>query len=104
MVQGQFAPTANLTNPFPAGVNQPRGNSPGVLEGYGTNIEFIDQDKKASYVQQHRLVNRELQAVSRLASSTTARPGATSVSAAPTTASSTSISWTRGILRSARRR
>jgi hypothetical protein len=61
MVQGQFVPTATLTNPFPAGVNQPRGNSLGFLESYGTNIEFIDQDKKASYVQQYSFdVNREL--------------------------------------------
>jgi hypothetical protein len=61
MVQGQFVPTANLTNPFPAGVNQPRGNSLGVLEGYGSNIEFIDQDKKAPYVQQYSFdISREL--------------------------------------------
>jgi hypothetical protein len=61
MVQGQFRPTADLTNPFPAGVNQPRGNALGVLEGYGSNIEFIDQDKKAPYVQQYSIdVNREL--------------------------------------------
>ena len=61
MVQGQFVPTANLTNPFPAGVNQPRGNSLGVLEGYGGNIEFIDQDKKAPYVQQYSVdIAREL--------------------------------------------
>jgi hypothetical protein len=61
MVQGQFAPTANLTNPFPAGVNQPRGNTLGVLEGYGSNIEFIDQDKKAPYVQQYSFdVAREI--------------------------------------------
>ncbi len=55
MVQEQFRPSTTLTNPFPAGVNQPRGNSLGVLEGYGTNIEFIDQDKKAPYVQQYSI-------------------------------------------------
>ena len=53
MVQDPFKPTATLTNPFPAGVNQPRGNTLGVLESYGTNIDFIDQDKKAPYVQQY---------------------------------------------------
>ena len=61
MVQEQFRPTATLTNPFPAGVNQPRGNALGVLESYGSNIEFIDQDKKAPYVQQYSIdVVREL--------------------------------------------
>ena len=61
MVQEQFRPTTSLTNPFPAGVNQPRGNSLGVVESYGSNIEFIDQDKKAPYVQQYSLdLMREL--------------------------------------------
>jgi hypothetical protein len=55
MVQDPFKPTATLTNPFPAGVNQPRGNALGVLESYGSNIDFIDQDKKAPYVQQYSL-------------------------------------------------
>ena len=60
-VQGQYAPTTTLTNPFPTGVVQPRGNSLGALEGVGTNIEFIDQDKKAPYVQQYSIdINREL--------------------------------------------
>jgi hypothetical protein len=62
MTQGQFRPTATLTNPFPSGVVQPHGNALGLLEGYGTNIEgFIDQDKKAPYVQQYSFdINREL--------------------------------------------
>jgi hypothetical protein len=61
MEQGQFFPTANLTNPFPAGVVQPRGNSLGALEGVGRQIEFIDQDKKAPYVHQYSFdINREL--------------------------------------------
>jgi trimeric autotransporter adhesin len=59
--QGQYFPTTSLTNPFPAGVNQPRGNALGALEGVGSNIEFIDQDKGASYVQQYSIdLNREL--------------------------------------------
>ena len=59
--QGQFFPTTSLTNPFPGGVVQPRGNSRGALEGVGSNIEFIDQDKKAPYVQQYSFdINREL--------------------------------------------
>jgi len=59
--QGQFFPTTSLTNPFPAGVVQPRGNALGALEGVGSNIEFIDQDKGAPYVQQYSIdLNREL--------------------------------------------
>jgi hypothetical protein len=59
--QGQFFPTTSLTNPFPSGVVQPRGNSLGALESVGTNIDFIDQDKKAPYVQQYSFdLNREL--------------------------------------------
>ncbi len=61
MQQGQFFPTTSLTNPFPGGVTQPRGNSLGALEGVGRQIEFIDQDKKAPYVQQYSFdLNREL--------------------------------------------
>lgn len=59
--QNQFIPTLTLNNPFPGGVTQPRGNSLGALEGVGSNIEFIDQDKGAPYVQQYSLdINREL--------------------------------------------
>jgi hypothetical protein len=59
--QGQFYPTTSLTNPFPDGVTQPRGNSLGALEGVGSNIEFVDQDKGAPYVQQYSFdINREL--------------------------------------------
>jgi hypothetical protein len=61
MVQDPFRPTNTLTNPFPTGVNRPRGNSVGVFEGYGSNINFIDQGKKAPYVQQYSFdINREL--------------------------------------------
>ncbi|HWI19731.1 MAG TPA: TonB-dependent receptor, partial [Vicinamibacterales bacterium] len=59
--QGQYVPTTFLNNPFPNGVVQPRGNSLGALEGVGSNIEFIDQNKGAPYVQQYSLdINREL--------------------------------------------
>jgi len=59
--QGQFFPTTSLTNPFPAGVVEPRGNSLGYLEGVGRQIEFIDQDKKAPYVHQYSFdINREM--------------------------------------------
>lgn len=59
--QGQYRPTAFLNNPFPGGVVQPRGNSLGALEGVGSQVEFIDQEKGAPYVQQYSFdVNREL--------------------------------------------
>lgn len=59
--QGQFFPTTSLTNPFPSGVVQPRGNALGYLEGVGRQIEFIDQDRKAPYVHQYSFdINREL--------------------------------------------
>ncbi|MGE0812089.1 MAG: TonB-dependent receptor [Vicinamibacterales bacterium] len=63
MSQGQYVPTTNLTNPFPGGVTQPRGNTLGALEGVGNpgGIEFIDQDKRSPYVQQYSFdINREL--------------------------------------------
>lgn len=59
--QNAFIPTTFLNNPFPGGVNQPRGNSLGALEGVGSNIEFIDQDKGAPWVQQYSFdLNREM--------------------------------------------
>lgn len=59
--QGEFIPTTSLTDPFPAGVVPPRGNTLGYLEGVGRNVDFIDQDKGAPYVHQYSLdINREL--------------------------------------------
>ena len=59
--QGQFSPTVTVDNPFPRGVDQPVGNALGALTGVGSQIEFIDQDKKAPYVQQYSVdVAREL--------------------------------------------
>jgi hypothetical protein len=59
--QGQFRPTVSFTNPFPNGIIQPSGNSLGALAGVGTQIDFIDQDKKAPYVHQYSVdINREL--------------------------------------------
>ncbi|MDP1570869.1 MAG: TonB-dependent receptor [Vicinamibacterales bacterium] len=61
MDQGQFIPTANFANPFPGGLTPIVGNALGPLTGVGSNIEFIDQDKKAPYVQQYSFdINREL--------------------------------------------
>ncbi|MDP2856003.1 MAG: hypothetical protein Q8N90_02660, partial [bacterium] len=59
--QGQFVPTTSLTNAFPGGVLQPVASGLGGLTGVGGQIEFIDQDKQAPYVQQYSLdLNREL--------------------------------------------
>jgi len=59
--QGQFQPTTSLSNPFPNGALQPNGNTLGALTGVGSQIEFIDQDKTAPWVQQYSVdVNREV--------------------------------------------
>ena len=59
--QNQFRPTITFTDPFPGGALQPVGNSLGPLTGVGGQIEFIDQDKKAPYVQQYSVdIAREL--------------------------------------------
>ncbi len=59
--QGQFTPTVTVANPFPGGVSQPIGNALGALTGVGSQIEFIDQDKKSPYIQQYSIdVSREL--------------------------------------------
>ena len=60
--QAQFTPNVSLTNPFPAGVLTPFGNTRGALTGVGSgDIEFIDQDKKAPQVHQYSVdVSREL--------------------------------------------
>ena len=59
--QGQFRPTVTVDNPFPRGVDQPVGNALGALTGVGSQIEFIDQNRKAPYVQQYSVdISREL--------------------------------------------
>jgi trimeric autotransporter adhesin len=59
--QNQFRPTLDFANPFPNGIIQPSGSSLGALAGVGSNIDFIDQNKKAPYVHQYSIdVNREL--------------------------------------------
>ncbi len=51
--QGQFVPSTTLTNPFPNGAARPAGNALGPLTGVGGQIEFVDQDKGAPWVQQY---------------------------------------------------
>jgi hypothetical protein len=59
--QGQFRPNVLVDNPFPGGVLQPVGNQLGALAGVGGQIEFVDQSKKAPWVQQYSIdINREL--------------------------------------------
>jgi hypothetical protein len=59
--QNQFRPSNLLGNPFPNGVLSPVGNQLGALAGVGSQMEFIDQDKKAPWVQQYSVdINREL--------------------------------------------
>ena len=55
------APGATLTNPFPSGLNQPIGNTLGLLTNVGDTIHFVDQNRQAAYVQQYSLdIQREL--------------------------------------------
>jgi hypothetical protein len=51
----------SLTNPFPSGINQPRGSGDGRLTGVGNSITFIDPESHLGYL--HRFsadLQREL--------------------------------------------
>jgi hypothetical protein len=50
---GNLTPAGKLSNPFPAGITQPQGNSLGLLTGAGGVVDFPDQDSKTGYVQQY---------------------------------------------------
>jgi hypothetical protein len=51
----------SFTDPFPNGVEQPVGNSLGLLTGAGGNIDFADQFAPSPYIQQWSIdVQREL--------------------------------------------
>ena len=55
------SPGATLSNPFPNGLNQPIGNSLGLLTNVGDTVHFVDPNRKAAYVQQYSLdIQREL--------------------------------------------
>lgn len=59
--QNQFVPTANLANPFPGGILSPVGNQLGAIAGVGGQIDVIDANKKAPWIQQYSFdINREL--------------------------------------------
>ena len=63
--QDQFVPTTTLGNPFPLGARAPVGSSLGPLTGVGGQIEFVDQEKGAPWVQQYSIdVMRQLGPVS----------------------------------------
>jgi hypothetical protein len=44
--------TCTLTNPFPNGIEQPVGNSLGLLTGAGGTVHFVDQFRTSAYVHQ----------------------------------------------------
>jgi len=45
--------TCRLDNPFPNGIEQPRGSANGLLTGAGGTVNFIDQFRKSPYVHQY---------------------------------------------------
>ncbi len=52
---GGLTPAGSLTNPFPAGIEQPRGNAQGLLTGAGGDVDFVDQFSEPAYVHQFSL-------------------------------------------------
>jgi trimeric autotransporter adhesin len=59
--QTTITPTVSMTNPFPNGLVPPSGSSLGLLAGAGTNINFVDETRKAPRVQQYTVdLQREL--------------------------------------------
>jgi hypothetical protein len=74
-------PTTTMSNPFPAGVVQPTGNSLGLLTGVGGEVRFVDPNKGAPRVQQYSAdLQREL-------------PGNMSVSIGYTGLTGANLSW-----------
>jgi len=49
---GNATPANSLSNPFPAGVQQPTGNTLGALTGIGSSVNFLNQNRTAGVVQQ----------------------------------------------------
>ena len=50
---GGLTPAGNMTDPFPTGLQQPQGNSRGLLTGTGAAVSFVDQGEKSGYVHQY---------------------------------------------------
>ncbi len=60
-LDGGLTPANYLSNPFPSGLLRPTGSSRGLLTQVGQNVSFIDQSRKAAYMQQYSLdIQREL--------------------------------------------
>lgn len=52
---GGLTPAGTISNPFPAGITPPEGNTLGLATGAGSVIDFVDQDSKPGYVHQYSL-------------------------------------------------
>ncbi len=60
-LDGGLTPANYLSNPFPDGLLNPTGSSLGLLTQVGQNVSFVDQNRKAAYMQQYSLdIQREL--------------------------------------------
>jgi hypothetical protein len=58
---GNLTPAGILSNPFPAGIVQPTGNTLGPLEGIGQSISLVSPSGKSPEVQQYSVdIQREL--------------------------------------------
>ena len=58
---GNRTPANSLSNPFPAGITPPQGNSLGLATGAGGVIDFVDQNSQPGQVQQYSVdYTREL--------------------------------------------
>jgi hypothetical protein len=58
---GNRTPTNTLSNPFPAGITPPQGNSKGLATGAGGVIDFVDQSSRPGQVHQYSVdYTREL--------------------------------------------
>jgi hypothetical protein len=60
-LDGGLTPANYLSNPFPNGLLRPTGSSRGLLTQVGQNVSFVDQNRKAAYMQQYSVdIQREL--------------------------------------------
>jgi trimeric autotransporter adhesin len=60
---GNRTPANSLSNPFPAGVTPPQGNSLGLATGAGGVVDFVDQNSQPGQVHQYSVdYTRELPA------------------------------------------
>jgi trimeric autotransporter adhesin len=60
-LDGGLTPANYLSNPFPNGLLSPTGNSLGLMTQVGQTISFVDQNRKAAYMQQYSFdIQREL--------------------------------------------